>query len=133
MGPGQTSGPPPDIVQRGINNDIDLRTNTRQKTASELLAQNAKLSEKLQTLLPADEKIQAASSGFKDLGEFVAAVHVAHNLNIPFDQLKGKLTTGNSLDKALRTLNPNLSHKEIKSEVKKGKQQAKEDIHASRS
>jgi hypothetical protein len=61
----------------------------------------------------------------------VAAVHIAHNMNIPFNQLKGKIKEGDSLDKALRKLNQSLSRKEIKSEVKKGKKQAKEDIHAS--
>jgi hypothetical protein len=134
VGQGQAAGPPPSMEQRGLNNGIDMRTNgpmVHQKTASEMLAQNAKLSEKLQPLLPADQKIRDAVSGFKDLGEFVAAVHVAHNLNIPFDQLKGKMTSGDSLGKALQTLNPNLSHKQVKSEVKKGKQQAKEDIKAS--
>ena len=134
MGPGQTAGPPPDIEQRGLNNGIDMRVHrpkAQEKTAAQLLAENTKLSEKVQTLLPAGEKVQDAAAGFKDLGEFVAAVHIAHNMNIPFDQLKGKIKEGDSLDKALRKLNQNLSHKEIKSEVKKGKKQAKEDIHAS--
>src|SRR5439155_26462097 len=36
--------------------------------------------------------LQAASAGFKNQGQFIAALHVSHNLNIPFDQLKAKLT-----------------------------------------
>ena len=135
MGGGQTAGPPPDVEQRGLNNRIDItadRNMDHHKTAAQLLAENSKLSEKVQTLLPAGEKVQDAADGFKDLGEFVAAVHIAHNMNIPFDQMKGKIKEGDSLDKALRKLNQNLSHKEIKSQVKKGKKQAKQDIRASR-
>jgi hypothetical protein len=134
MGAGQAGGPPPDLEQRGINNRIDIRGDrnmAHHKTAAQLLAENANLSEKVQTLLPAGEKVQDAATGFNDLEEFVAAVHIAHNMNIPFNQLKGKIKEGDSLDKALRKLNQSLSRKEIKSEVKKGKKQAKEDIHAS--
>lgn len=113
-------------------NTINNAPMMHKKTPSQLLAQNAKLSEKLQNLLPADEKVQEAASGFKNLGQFVAAVHVAHNLNIPFGQFKDKVvTSGDSLGKAVHALNPNLSHKEIKTQVKKGKKEAKKDIKAS--
>ena len=119
-------------MERGRKGGTNETTMGSQKTPSELLTQNTKLSSKLQDLLPAGTNVQDAASGFKNLGEFVAAVHVSHNLNIPFDQLKGKMTSGDSLGKALQTLNPNLSHKDVKSEVKKGKEQAKEDIKTSR-
>src|SRR5215831_10785132 len=55
------------------------------------LADNTKLAAKLQSLLPKGTDLTMASSGFKNLGQFVAAVHVAHNLGIPFDQLKAKM------------------------------------------
>lgn len=119
-------------MDRGRNGGNNGSTMGSEKTPTELLAQNTKLSDKLQGLLPAGTKLQDAASGFKNLGEFVAAVHVSHNLNIPFDQLKSKMTSGDSLGKALQTLNPNLSRQDVKSEVKKGKQQAKEDIKTSR-
>ncbi len=64
------------------------------KTPGELLTQNAKLSDKLSTLLkqqnPPVTDLQAASHGFNNLGQFVAAVHISDNLGIPFDQLKGQ-------------------------------------------
>jgi hypothetical protein len=118
-------------VNRGRNGGNNGPSMETQKTPSELLTQNTKLSSRLQSLLPEGANVQDAASGFKNLGEFVAAVHVSHNLNIPFAQLKDKVTSGDSLGKALQALNPDLSHKEIKSEVKKGKHQAKEDIKAS--
>ena len=109
----------------------DTQTIRNQKTPSEMLQQNTKLSGKLQTLLPEGTNVPQAADGFKNLGEFVAAVHVSHNLNIPFDQLKGKITSGDNLGKAVQVLNPNLSHKQVKTEIRKGKHQAKEDIKAS--
>ena len=107
------------------------QTMPRMKTPDQLLSQNTKLSSKVQTLLPDGTKVQEAATGFKTLGEFVAAVHISKNLNIPFDQLKNKVTSGDSLGKALKELNPTMDHKQIKSEVKKGKQEAKEDIKGS--
>ncbi len=60
------------------------------------LTHNPALASKLQALLPAGTNLQTAASGFKNLGQFVAAVHVAHNLNISFDQLKAKMTGTNA-------------------------------------
>src|SRR5262249_49862424 len=61
------------------------------KSISQKLVANTKLASKLQGLLPPGTNLQTASSGFKNLGQFVAAVHVSHNLGIPFDQLKAKM------------------------------------------
>ena len=97
------------------------------KTPSELLSQNTKLSSKLQSLLPAGTNLQVASQGFKNLGQFVAAVHVSHNLGIPFDQLKAKMIgpPSESLGKAIQDLKPAANSKE---ETKKGEKQAKQDM-----
>ena len=47
----------------------------------------------------------AASEGFKNLGQFVAAVNVSHNLGIPFDQLKTNMVVeGSSLGQSIQTL-----------------------------
>ena len=54
------------------------------------LAANPALSAKLSALLPPGTNLATASAGFKNLGQFVAAVHVSKNLGIPFDQLKAK-------------------------------------------
>jgi hypothetical protein len=37
--------------------------------------------------------LQTAASGFKNQGQFIAALHVSHNRNIPFDQLKTDMMT----------------------------------------
>jgi hypothetical protein len=100
------------------------------KTASDLLSQNTKLASKLQSLLPAGTDLTAASSGFKNLGQFVAAVHVSHNLGIPFDQLKAKMIgpPTESLGKAIQALKPDANSK---TETQKASEQAKQDMNES--
>ena len=51
-----------------------------------------------------------ASAGFKNLGQFVAAVNVSNNLGIPFTQLKTKMVDDNmSLGRSIKTLRPESS------------------------
>jgi len=94
---------------------------------SQKLASNTKLSSKLQSLLPAGANLQTAAQGFKNLGQFVAAVHVSHNLGIPFDQLKSKMLgpPPESLGKAIHDLKPTAN---AKAELKKAEHQAQQDI-----
>ncbi len=93
------------------------------------LASNPKLSAKLSALLPPGSDLAAASAGFKNLGQFVAAVHVSKNLGIPFDQLKAKMTGPPplSLGKAVSALDPSAN---AKTAVKQAEQQAKADLHS---
>ncbi len=58
------------------------------RTPDQLLTQNTQLSSKLSGLLPTGTDLQTAATGYRNLGQFVAAVHVSHNLDIPFAQLK---------------------------------------------
>ncbi len=111
----------------GANDGAKSSTSTHGKSVSDLLTQNTKLASKLQGLLPAGTDLQTAASGFKNLGQFVAAVHVSHNLNIPFDQLKAKVTgTGaESLGKAIKQLDPTANSK---TETSKATKQAQQDI-----
>jgi hypothetical protein len=61
----------------------------------------------------------------------VAAVHVSHNLGIPFDQLKAKMIgpPSESLGKAIQALKPTTNAKE---EASKAEKQAKQDIDDSK-
>jgi hypothetical protein len=78
--------------------------------------------------------LKTACSGFKTLGQCIAAMHVAKNLDIPggFDALKDKMTGSNaiSLGKAIQGLNPNAN---AKSESKKAGKQADQDMRAAES
>ena len=105
----------------------DKASSSNGSSVSEKLADNTKLANKLQGLLPAGTNLQTASQGFKNLGQFAAAVHVSHNLGIPFDQLKAKMIgpPKESLGKAIHALKPDTNSTD---EAKKGEKQAKQDM-----
>jgi hypothetical protein len=109
----------------------DKSSSSKGSSVSEKLTDNTKLSAKLQSLLPAGTNLQTAAQGFKNLGQFVAAVHVSHNLGIPFDQLKAKMVgpPKESLGQAIHALKPTASSKD---EIKKGEKQAKQDLDDSK-
>ena len=108
------------------------RTDMSHASPSEVLSHNNAIAGKIKTLT--GEDAATACSGFKNLGQCVAAAHVARNLNIPggFDALKGKVTgTGAvSLGKAIESLAPNA---DAKSETKKANKQASDDMKESNS
>src|SRR5258708_27415741 len=114
-------------------NSADTRTGAGKgsSSVSERLSDNTKLSGKLQSLLPAGTNLQQAYQGFKNLGQFVAAVHVSHNLGIPFEQLKAKMTgpSAESLGKAIEQLKPTAN---AKAEAKKANKQADQDMDDSK-
>jgi hypothetical protein len=110
-------------------------------TLNDTLAKNPAIGGKIQTLtgMTADQ----ACSGFKNLGQCVAAAHVSKNLGISFDCLKSDMTgttpTGTScpdgtgtksmsLGKAIQTLAPTANAKD---ESKKGEVEAEQDMKSS--
>ena len=94
------------------------------------VTQNTHLSSRLQPLLPAGMTMEAAAAGFKNEGQFLAAVHAAHNLDIPFDQLKTQMTGNNGmpLGKAVQKLRPELDSNTAKESVKLADRQAERDL-----
>jgi hypothetical protein len=112
------------------------------RAPGELLTQNHQLSTKLASFFPVGTDLQAEASGFKNLGQFVAAVHVSHNLGIPFDQLKcTELATtdacptgttmpskGTSLGGAIQALKPSMTSADTKAAAKAASKQASHDI-----
>ncbi len=92
-----------------------------------ILSKNTQLNSNLEKLLPKGMTAQQACSGFKNLGQCVAAIHVSNNLGIPFADLKNKMTgTGSAnLGKAIQDLNPNVN---AKAESKKAQKQAQNDL-----
>jgi hypothetical protein len=98
-------------------------------TVDQQVSQNPHLAATLQTLLPG-ANLETASAGFQSLGQFVAAAHVSHNLNIPFDQLKSKTTGANamSLGQAIHALSPAV---DADAEAKKASKSADTDIKGS--
>ena len=95
---------------------------------SDVLSHNTAIAAKIKTLTGKDA--ETACSGFKNLGQCVAAAHVAKNLDIPggFDALKAKMTGSGSvsLGKAIQELAPAADHK---AEAKKANKQASDDLN----
>ena len=91
---------------------------------------NTTLQQRLGSMLPSGMSLTDAADGFENLGQFIAAVHVSHNLGIPFGDLKDKMTSGDSLGKSIKALKPDANSK---AEAKKAKKQAKADIKEARS
>ena len=105
---------------------------TMHSSPSDVLSHNTAIAGKIKTLT--GEDATSACDGFKNLGQCVAAAHVAKNLDIPggFDTLKAK-TTGTgavSLGKAIELLAPSANSK---SEAKKANKQAQQDLNESNS
>jgi hypothetical protein len=135
--------------QAGVKTDTDVKakTSTEVKTkevkqagtpdkghaqsttlASKIQADPA-LSTKVSALLPTGVSMSDAAAGFKTQGQFIAALHVSKNLNIPFDQLKTKMMTGPesmSLGAAIKASRPEMSEQKANEEAKKAEKEAKE-------
>jgi hypothetical protein len=98
----------------------------------DVLSHNTAIAGKIKTLTGQDA--QTACNGFKNLGQCVAAAHVAKNLDIPggFDALKAKVTGSGaeSLGKAIKGFAPNA---DAKAEEKKANKQASDDLKESNS
>ncbi len=121
---------------RGSNGAVEFNGRT---SVNDRLGRNSKLSARLQGLLPPEQNLQDAAQDFKNLGQFVAAVHVSNNLGISFDELKMKMTDssseslstsenlGNSksLGKAIRELRPDVN---ASKEVRIANRQASKDL-----
>jgi hypothetical protein len=130
MGAGMGAGMGSEASTMRAGSPTTARANTMSKSQpSVALANNTRLASRTQALLPAGETVKQASAGFKNTGQFLAAVHVSHNLGIPFDQLKAR-TTGPqrvSLGKAIHELRANTN---AKAQEKKAKAQARADLEA---
>ena len=61
-------------------------------------------------MLPQGMTLATASNGFRNQGQFIAALHVSQNLNIPFTDLKQAMTGPNpmSLGQWIHKLRPSV-------------------------
>jgi len=69
------------------------------------LQRNTNLASRLEARLPAGTNLMTAADGFRNLGQFVAAVNVSSNLDIPFATLKSRMVDdGLSLGQAIQSV-----------------------------
>jgi hypothetical protein len=67
-------------------------TTTRLNPIAAKIASKPSLNSKVGSLLPQGMSLNQASKGFKNQGQFIAALHVSQNLGIPFADLKTAMT-----------------------------------------
>jgi len=159
-GIGHAQGHAPDVSpdhgqnhDKNIDHDSNHAGTPAQKDAKleARIERNPGLKSKIESLLPPNTDLKTALSGFKNDGQFIAALHVSKNLGIPFDQLKATMlgttpqltatttgstttastTTGSkpmSVGQAIHTLQPSLSEKDAQKEADTAENQAKVDI-----
>ncbi len=98
------------------------------KVANEF-ERNPYLATVVKSLLPPRTSVIDAAMGFKNQRQFIAAVHVSRNLNIPFNQIKTRMTAEHrmSLNDSLRDIRPDMTKNLAKAEVNKADEQAKDD------
>ena len=71
------------------------------------ISSKPQLSAKIATMLPKGMTLDQASRGFRNQGQFIAALHVSQNLGIPFKDLKNDMTVKNlSLGQSIQDLRP---------------------------
>jgi hypothetical protein len=102
-------------------------------TVPQRIAANPGLAAKVQTLLaPTGMTLANAAAGFKNQGQFIAALHVSQNLNIPFAQLKADMTGPShlSLGQSIHLLRPAAN---VNTSVKTAEHEADLDVKETRS
>jgi hypothetical protein len=82
---------------------------------------------RLAALVPAGLSPEDACRGFRDLSDCSAALHVSQNLNIPFADLKDRVTAGQALGTAIHALKPTA---DARREAKRAEEQAREDLRS---
>ena len=134
----------PAMGEGGSHRMSPTASSSHRMTMDQKLMKNTALAGKIHTLT--GMSAQDACSGFKNLGQCVAAAHVSRNLDINFACMKADMTgvaaptsdkcpvapsastKGMSLGKAIQTLRPTSNSK---LETKKAKKQADQDIKES--
>jgi hypothetical protein len=133
--PTQPATPPNSSPPASTSAPVKKKPDTERvpKFASRL-AENAELSSRVQALLPKGVTLPDAAKGFKSETGFLATLHASHDLNIPFDQFKSDVTSGerDSLAQAIRKFRPEFDMKTVENSAKTAEQQAKTDVRETR-
>jgi len=103
--PAQAQGPKterPEQANRGNQGNQEGRT------IAANIARNPQQEGRLKAMLPAGMTMEQAAEGFRNQGQFIAALEASKNQNIPFADLKAKMTGDNavSLGQAIQELRP---------------------------
>ena len=91
---------------------------------------NPQLATQVQSMLPSGVTLSSAAAGFRNEGQFLAALNASQNLDIPFETLKTKMTGSDdmSLGGAIHASKPSISDHDAKEEAKRAEREAKKQM-----
>lgn len=128
-----TTTPPPTTTTTTTTSGSSKTSTTTPATTSTTtlnpiaakITSHPQLASKVTALLPTGMTLNQASRGFKNQGQFIAALHVSHNLDIPFatlrtEMVKDHLSLGQAIQKVKGT--------EDAGAVKTAEQESNDDI-----
>lgn len=118
--PPSPSDPSMTTMQQPISGNSSA-TNPPNSMAPNSAAPNTRLA----AIVPQGMTAREACSAFKTTNECAAALHAAHNLNIPFTELRSKIVGGQRLVAAIHSLKPAA---DAKAEAQRAEQQARGDL-----
>ena len=111
------------------SNTTSTGSTTTLTPVQQKLQKNTNLASKLQSRLPEGTDLMKASEGFKNLGQFVAAVNVSNNLGLKFTDLKTRMVDdGMSLGQAIQDVKK-ISN--VETEVQRAETEANTMINSS--
>lgn len=105
----------------------DRREDVRDRL-EDRIDRDPELAGRIRHILPPDSDLRNAASGFKNQGQFIAALHVSRNLNIPFRRLKATMLRGDgmSLGQAIHELRPDMSENDLRQATQRAEHEAQE-------
>ena len=131
---GPKSGTPPTASHKTTTTTTPARSGATHTTTHVMNPIAAKISAKPQlnaritAMLPPHMSLNRASSGFKNQGQFIAALHVSKNLGIPFRDLKNDMTRKHmSLGQSIQDLKKSAA---APTEARRGEAEAHEDLRS---
>jgi uncharacterized membrane protein YdfJ with MMPL/SSD domain len=103
------------------------KASTTLNPIAQKISSHPQLASKVHTLLPAGMTLNQASTGFKNQGQLIAALHVSKNLGIPFSKLKTDMTGDKhlSLGQSIQDLKPS-AH--VTTETHRAETEADDDV-----
>ena len=113
-----TDEPNPDQARQAVPDRSSQATGESSSSASTP-------STRLAAVVPSGMSTQEACTGFTSVAECATALHLAQNLNVPFTDLKTKISGGQGLGTVVHELKPDA---DAQAEVSKATEQARIDI-----
>ena len=105
-------------------------THTQTNPIATKIAAKPQLNARITAMLPKGMTLDQASMGFKNQGQFIAALHVSQNLGIPFASLKKDMVQKHlSLGQSIQDLKPTAHATD---EARKGQTAADHDLDDSK-